>query len=91
MHAQYKQLAPLSAHQQAHRKQLPGKVDGLLLEVVPEGPVAQHLEEGVVVHILANVIKVIVLATSTYALQQNGTVGPSEGTLRLLHQPAAWQ
>ena len=43
------------------------------------------------VHILANVIQVVVLATSTYALQQNGTVGPSEGTLRWLHQPAAWQ
>lgn len=26
---------------------------GLLLEVVPEGPISKHLEEGVVVHVLA--------------------------------------
>jgi hypothetical protein len=42
-------------------EQLPGPGDGLLLEVVPKGPVPQHLKESVVVRVLANVIQVIVL------------------------------
>lgn len=46
-------------------QQLPCPADSLLLEIVPKGPVAQHLKEGVVVHVLANIIKVIVLATCT--------------------------
>ena len=53
----------------AYRQQLPGPRDGLALEVVPKGPVAQHLKEGVVVHILAHVIQVIMLAASADALQ----------------------
>ena len=38
------------------------------LEVVAKGPVAEHLKEGVVVHILADVIEVVVLAACTDAL-----------------------
>mmetsp|Transcript_34600 Transcript_34600/g.67744 ORF Transcript_34600/g.67744 Transcript_34600/m.67744 type:complete len:395 (-) Transcript_34600:164-1348(-) len=49
-------------------EQLPCPGDGLLLEVVSEGPVAKHLKEGVVVHILAHVIQVIVLAARSDAL-----------------------
>lgn len=37
-------------------QQLPGPRDGLLLEVVPKRPVAQHLKEGVVVHVLAHIV-----------------------------------
>lgn len=44
-------------------KQFPGPTDGFLLEIVPKGPVAKHLKEGVVVHILADIVKVVVLAT----------------------------
>mmetsp|Transcript_100547 Transcript_100547/g.259697 ORF Transcript_100547/g.259697 Transcript_100547/m.259697 type:complete len:349 (-) Transcript_100547:51-1097(-) len=50
------------------RQQLPRPLDRVLFEVVAEGPVAKHLKEGVMVHILANVLKVVVLATSTNAL-----------------------
>jgi hypothetical protein len=42
-------------------EQLPGPGDGVLLEVVPKGPVAQHLKEGVVVRVLAHVVQVVVL------------------------------
>lgn len=47
---------------------VPGPDDDLLLEIVPEGPVAQHLEERVVVHILADVVEVVVFPTGTHAL-----------------------
>ena len=50
-------------------QELPGVGDGLLLEVVPKRPVAQHLEEGVVVHIFAHIVQVVVLATGPDALR----------------------
>lgn len=37
-------------------------------KVVSEGPGAHHLKEGVVVHVLAQIIQVIVLAPSADAL-----------------------
>ena len=56
------------------REQLPGPVDGVGLEVVPEAPIAQHLEERVVVHVLAHVVQVVVLAARADALGiQKGT------------------
>lgn len=63
-----------------HCEELPGVANGFLLEVVPKGPVAQHLKEGVVVHILAHVIQVIVLAARPYTLHhavlaQNAILG----------------
>lgn len=36
------------------------------LEVIPEGPVPQHLEEGVVVGVTAHVLQVVVLPPSTH-------------------------
>mmetsp|Transcript_8482 Transcript_8482/g.19812 ORF Transcript_8482/g.19812 Transcript_8482/m.19812 type:complete len:233 (+) Transcript_8482:2545-3243(+) len=54
------------------REELPRPGDGVLLEVVAEGPVAEHLEEGVVVHVLANVVKVVVLAARADALLRVG-------------------
>ena len=54
--------------EEAYSEQLPGIGDGLLLEIVPKGPIAQHLKEGVVIHILAHIIQVIVFASSSYAL-----------------------
>ncbi len=59
-----------SAHEGlAYCEQLPGIPNSFLLEIVPKGPVAQHLKEGVMVHILTNIIQVIMLAASTYTLQ----------------------
>ena len=47
---------------------VPGPGDDLPLEVVAEGPVAQHLEEGVVVDVLAHVVQVVVLPARAHAL-----------------------
>ena len=52
----------------AFHDQLPGPADGLFLEIIAEGPVAQHLEEGVVVAVLTHILQVIVLAAGTNAL-----------------------
>lgn len=40
----------------------------LHLEVVSKRPVAQHLEEGVMVHVSAHVLHVVVFSASTNAL-----------------------
>jgi hypothetical protein len=44
------------------RHQVPGQLDRQVLEVVAEGEVAQHLEEGVVARRVADVLQVVVLA-----------------------------
>mmetsp|Transcript_26999 Transcript_26999/g.46257 ORF Transcript_26999/g.46257 Transcript_26999/m.46257 type:complete len:567 (+) Transcript_26999:1285-2985(+) len=61
---------------------LPGPSDGFLLEVITETPVTQHLEEGVMVHVLADVLKVVVLASGANALL---TV---HGSLQIIHLQA---
>ncbi len=47
--------------------QLPGMVDGLFLEIVTKGKIAQHFEKRVVAGGVANIFKVIVLAAGTNA------------------------
>ena len=49
-------------------EEVPRPVDGLALEVVAEAPGAEHLEEGVVVRVLAHVLEVVVLAARADAL-----------------------
>ena len=51
----------------------PGHVDGSLLEVVAEAPVAQHLEHGVVVGIVAHFLQIVVLAAHAQTLLTVGT------------------
>src|SRR5690625_3298995 len=57
-------------------QKLPGPADRLLLEVVSERPVAQHLEESVVVGIPSYLLKIVVLAARseehTSELQSRG-------------------
>ena len=48
--------------------QFPSPGDGFLLEVVAEGPVAEHLEECVMVGVEADVFEVVVLAAGADAL-----------------------
>ena len=48
--------------------ELPGEFDRLLLEVVAEGEVAEHLEEGVMPGGIADIVEVVVLAAGTHAL-----------------------
>jgi len=49
-------------------EELPSPGDGFFFEVVAERPVAEHFEEGVVVVVFADVIEVVVLASSSDAL-----------------------
>ena len=53
-------------------EQLPGVGDRLFLEVVAEGEVAEHLEEGVVAGRIADVVEVVVLAAGAYAFLAGG-------------------
>ena len=73
----------LAGDAQVLRQELPGPVDGLALEVVAEGPVAQHLEEGVVARRAADLLEVVVLAGHAQAALR--VHGPRVGAL--LHAP----
>ena len=72
-------------------QQFPRPFDGLGFEVVTERPVAQHLEEGVVVGVPSNIFQVVVLAASADAfLGVDGTdkvtvTAPEENVLELVH------
>jgi len=72
-------------------EELPGIGDGLLLEVVAEGEVAEHLEEGMVPGSTPHVLQVIVLAAGPHAFLGAGgpVVAPvlhtKEAVLELVH------
>ena len=53
--------------------QRPGQLDRLvLLEIVAEGEIAEHLEEGVVARGVADIVEVVVLAAGAHALLRRG-------------------
>ena len=66
--------------------ELPGVVDGLALEVVAEGPVAQHLEERVVVGVQADVFEVVMLTARADALLGVGSPARGVRALRLAEE-----
>ena len=72
-------------------QQFPRIRDGIFLEVVAEGEVAEHLEEGVVAACEADVLKVVMLAARAHALLRRGGahIGPllrsKERVLELVH------
>jgi hypothetical protein len=72
-------------------QQFPGVADRVALEVVAEGEVAEHLEEGVVARRVADVLEVVVLAAGADALLRGrrAQVGPlveaEEDVLELVH------
>ena len=72
-------------------QQLPRPADGLLLEVVAVGPVAQHLEHGVVVGVVSDLLQVVVLARDAQTLLRIGRTGilaggvAQEDVLELVH------
>mmetsp|Transcript_7113 Transcript_7113/g.14857 ORF Transcript_7113/g.14857 Transcript_7113/m.14857 type:complete len:207 (+) Transcript_7113:2295-2915(+) len=45
----------------------PGEFDGILFEVVSEGPVPKHLKESMMINILSDIVQIIVLSTCTNA------------------------
>ena len=59
--------------------EVPGKLDGAILEVVAEREVAEHLEEGVMARGVADVVEVVVLAAGAHAFL--GGRGALIGTL----------
>src|SRR5207249_9306554 len=72
-------------------QELPGEGDRLVLEVVAEGEVAEHLEEGVVAPGVADVVQIVVLASRPDALlgARGAAVVPllaaGEDVLELVH------
>ena len=54
------------------RQKLPGKADGLALEVIAEAEVAEHLEEGVVPAGVADILEIVVLAAGAHAALATG-------------------
>src|SRR5690606_26159492 len=53
-------------------QELPGKANGVVLEIVAETEVAQHLEESMVTRRVADVFQVVVLATGADAALRSG-------------------
>ena len=78
---------------QAHHlgNEIPGVEDGLFLEVIAEGEVAQHLEERVVPGGVADIVEIVVLAAGANAFLHTGGPGvvalfrPGEEILELHH------
>ena len=73
------------------RQEIPGEVDGVLLEVVAEREIAQHLEEGMVTRGAPDLLEVVVLAPGAHAFLGRGGAGvaglflPEEHVLELHH------
>ena len=88
---EYRDPEALGRQAKALGQQLPGKLDGLALEVVAEAEVAEHLEEGVMPRGVADVVEVIVLAAGAHAaLRGRGAaetqvLQPQEHVLELHH------
>ena len=53
-------------------EQLPGEQDRALLEIIAEGEIAEHLEEGVVAGGVADIVEVVVLAAGAHAFLRRG-------------------
>ena len=72
-------------------EQVPGVADGVFLEVVAEGEVAEHLEEGVVARGLAHFVEVVVFAARADALlggcgaRVGARLLPEEDIFELVH------
>ena len=49
------------------RQEFPSPVDGFLLEIIAERPVAEHLEHGVVIGVHPHLFEVVVLAAHAQA------------------------
>ncbi len=61
------------------RDEVPGELDGFGFEVVAEGEVAEHLEEGVMAAGVADVFEIVVLAAGADAFLRGGGAGVVAG------------
>ena len=70
---EYGYIEVLGVEPQHIHQVFPCHVDGALLEVVAEAPVAEHFEHGVVVGVVPHFLQVVVLAAHAQALLRVGT------------------
>src|SRR5204862_8319294 len=49
------------------RDEVPGELDGAILEIVAEREIAEHLEEGVMSRGVADIVEVVMFAPRTHA------------------------
>ena len=68
-------VQPVRSQPEYVHEQLPGPPDGFLLEIIPERPVAQHLEERMMVRIETDLFEIVVL--SGYPETFLGVHGPA--------------
>ena len=89
--AEHRDREPLGGQRQRPGDELPGPGDRLLLEVVTEGEVPQHLEEGVMARREPDVLEVVVLPSGADAfLRRDGALvvaglAPGKDVLELVH------
>ncbi len=82
---------PLDGQFELVDQQVPGKGNGVLLEIVAKREIAQHLEEGVMARAGADIFQVIVLAADAHALLAGrgalivALFQPQEDVLELVH------
>ena len=69
---------PVGAQPPLLGQQVPRQLDGAILEIIAEGEIPQHLEEGVVARGVADIVEVVVLAAGADAFLAagRGRVGP---------------
>ncbi len=63
------------------RHELPRKCDRVALEVVAEGEIPQHLEEGVVARGMTDLLEIVVLAARPDTLLGSGGASAGRGLL----------
>ena len=62
-------------------EKIPGERNRALLEIIAEGEIAEHLEEGVVARAIADILEVVMLAAGAHAFLRRGC--PDIGALLL--------
>ena len=71
--------------------QVPGELDGFGFEIIAEGKIAQHLEEGVMAARIADVLQVVMFAAGAHAFLRAGgarvvaLLEAEESVLELVH------
>ena len=53
-------------------QKLPGKGDGLVLEIIAEREIPQHFEEGMVARSIADIVEIVMLAPGAHAFLGGG-------------------
>src|SRR5207253_10400910 len=82
VNADYRDHEPIGRQRQRPRDELPRPRDRLFLEVVAEGEIPQHLEEGVMAGREADILQIVVLSSRADALLRG------DGTLVVARLPS---